>query len=224
MVAVEGGTFTMGATPEQGSNVYDNEKPAHLVTLSSFSICQTEVTQALWLAVMGTNPSYFSPRNGYEENLQSPVEWITWYDCQTFISKLNEITGKQFRLPTEAEWEFAARGGNLSQSYKYAGGNILDEVAWCSENNTRPHTVATKVPNELGLYDMSGNVSEWCQDWYGYYSGEDQTNPTGANTGSQHVIRGGGWVDVLHRDICRVSYRGYNGSTLVNSLGLRLAL
>ena len=232
MVAVEGGTFTMGATAEQGSDALAIEKPAHQVTLSSYSIGETEVTQALWVAVMGSNPSYFSPRNSYTENLQRPVEYVSWNDCQTFISRLNELTGKTFRLPTEAEWEYAARGGNRSQGYKYAGSNDINTVAWywfnipSQSSGTEGYgtqAVATKAPNELGLYDMSGNVWEWCQDWYGSYSSESQTNPTGPTSGSYRVFRGGGWTN--DAEYCRVSDRPCNYPTCTfEFLGLRLAL
>ena len=185
MMYVKGGTFTMGATSEQGSEADSDEKPTHSVTLSSFYICKYEVTQAVWEAVMGSNPSY---RKG--ANL--PVESVSWDDCQTFIRKLNALTGKNFRLPTEAEWEFAARGGNNSRGYKYAGSNNIETVAWYQGNSgNKTHVVGTKSPNELGLYDMSGNVWEWCQDRYGSYSGASQTNPTGASSGSNRVLRGG---------------------------------
>ena len=226
MVAVEGGTFTMGATAEQGSDAYDEENPAHDVTLSSYSIGQTEVTQALWQAVMGSNPSYF------KGNLQRPVEKVSWNDCQTFITKLNQLTGKTFRLPTEAEWEFAARGGKQSQGYKYAGSNTIGDVAWYWDNipsqtsgnaGYGTQTVATKAPNELGLYDMSGNVWEWCQDWHGSYSSDAQTNPTGPSTGSYRVHRGGSWGNDARG--CLVSLRSGSTPTLSNYyLGLRLAL
>lgn len=218
MVAVEGGTFMMGGTAEQGDDAYTNEFPVHQVTLSSYSIGQTEVTQALWQAVMGSNPSNFTG------NLQRPVERVSWNDCQTFITKLNQLTGKNFRLPTEAEWEFAARGGKRSQGYKYAGGNTIGDVAWYSSNSSSTtHAVATKAPNELGLYDMSGNVLEWCQDRYGSYTSDAQTNPTGPSSGSCRVRRGSGWHDVARG--CRVSRRrddDPSGTDLV--LGLRLAL
>ena len=185
MVYVSGGTFTMGATSEQGSDAYNDEKPVHSVTLSSFYICKYEVTQALWNAVMGSNPS-----NWKGDDL--PVETVSRDDCQTFIRKLNALTGKNFRLPTEAEWEFAARGGNNSRGYKYAGSNNIETVAWYQGNSgNKTHVVGTKSPNELGLYDMSGNVWEWCQDRYGSYSGASQTNPTGASSGSNRVLRGG---------------------------------
>jgi len=224
MVAVEGGTFTMGATTEQGSDARDGEKPAHQVTLSSYCIGQTEVTQALWLAVMGSNPSRFTG------NLQRPVETVSWNDCQTFISKLNQMIGKNFRLPTEAEWEYAARGGNRTRGYKYAGSNNIDDVAWNYANSMAldpyyygTYTVATKAPNELGLYDMSGNVREWCQDWYGSYSSSAQTNPTGPASGSYRVYRGGSWGNSAR--YCRVSFRLNSApSDSYDYLGLRLAL
>ena len=187
MVYVSGGTFTMGATSEQGSEAYDNEKPTHSVTLSSYYICKYEVTQALWRAVMGSNPSFFKGDN-------LPVEYVSWNDCQTFINRLNSYTGRNFRLPTEAEWEFAARGGNYSRHYKYSGSNYISDVGWYDDNSgNRTHPVGTKQANELGLYDMSGNVWEWCSDWYGSYSFYSQNDPTGPNSGSYRVNRGGGW-------------------------------
>ena len=147
MVYVSGGTFTMGATSEQGSDAYDDEKPTHSVTLSSFYLCKYEVTQALWRAVMGNNPSYVKGNN-------LPVENVSWNDCQTFISRLNNLTGKNFRLPTESEWEYAARGGNRSRGYKYSGSNVLSDVAWyCDNSGEKTHPVGTKSSNELGLYD-----------------------------------------------------------------------
>ena len=234
MVAVEGGTFTMGATEEQGSDAYGSEKPVHQVTLSSYSIGQTEVTQELWLAVMGTNPSYFqtSTDPNYGANLQRPVESVSWNDCQDFIAKLNQLTGKTFRLPTEAEWEYAARGGNKSQGYKYAGSNNVGDVAWyianipsqtSGDSGYGTQTVATKAPNELGLYDMSGNVWEWCQDWYDYYSSDAQTNPTGPSIGSTVVFRGGSWQHGFLS--CRVSMRNNCGEMVTdNYIGLRLVL
>ena len=228
MVAIEGGTFTMGTTAEHAFDGW--ELPAHEVTLSSYCIGQTEVTQALWLAVMGSNPSYFSSRNNYDTNLQRPVEFVSWNDCQTFITKLNQLTGKTFRLPTEAEWEFAARGGNRSKGYKYSGSNNPDDVAWYwfnipshNEEYGTTQTVATKAPNELGLYDMSGNVFEWCQDRYGSYSSDAQTNPVGPSTGYGRVFRGGSWLN--HAYNCRVSLRvGYDPTSTVDCIGLRLAL
>ena len=219
MIAVEGGTFTMGATSEQGSDAYDDEKPAHQVTLSSYYIGKTEVTQELWQAVMGSNPSKFSGTN-------LPVEKVSWEDCQSFVIKLNELTGKNFRLPTEAEWEYAARGGNKSNGFKFSGGNNIAEVAWYSKNGNKiSHPVATKAPNELGIYDMSGNVWEWCSDWYSssYYTSSSQTNPTGPNSGSYRVYRGGSWSG--NDRYCRVSHRDSNyPSYRFNYVGLRLAL
>ena len=220
MVYVQGGSFTMGATSEQGSDAYDNEKPTHRVTLNNYYIGQTEVTQALWQAVMGNNPSKFTG------NLQRPVEDVSWDDCQEFIRKLNSITGQKFRLPTEAEWEYAARGGNKSRGYKYSGSNTLSDVAWYTDNSgSTTHPVATKSPNELGVYDMSGNVWEWCQDWYdeNYYSRSPQTNPQGPSSGSGRVGRGGGWGLIAWR--CRVSDRdGGDPDDGNDYLGLRLAL
>lgn len=217
MIPVEGGTFTMGATSEQGTDAFPGEKPAHSVTLSNYSIGQTEVTQALWLAVMGSNPSYF-------QGDQRPVEKVCWNDCQEFITKLNNITGQNFRLPTEAEWEYAARGGKQSRGYKYSGSNDISDVAWYGSNsNHKTHDVATKKPNELGIYDMTGNVWEWCQDWYGDYSSVSQTNPTGASSGSSRVHRGGSWSDDAR--LCRVSlHNGYNPINYFGFLGMRLAL
>jgi formylglycine-generating enzyme required for sulfatase activity len=219
MMPVEGGTFQMGATAEQGNDAYEWEKPAHSVTLSSYSIGQTEVTQALWQAVMGSNPSKW-----IGDNL--PVEQVSWNDCQTFITKLNQLTGQKFRLPTEAEWEFAARGGRQSKGYKYSGSNTLADVAWYDDNSGRKtHPVATKQPNELGLYDMSGNVYEWCQDWYysNYYSSSPSNNPTGPSSGSYRVSRGGSWYYFARS--WRVSYRiSSKPSDAGSHRGFRLAL
>ena len=217
MIAVEGGTFTMGATDEQASDAYSDEKPTHQVTLSSYYIGKTEVTQELWQAVMGSTPSNFSGTN-------LPVEKVSWDDCQTFITKLNSLTGKNFRLPTEAEWEFAARGGNKSLGYKYSGSNMLSNVAWFYDNSSsKTHPVGTKAPNELGIYDMSGNVMELCSDWYGSYSTGSQTNPIGPDSGSDRVRRGGSWF--YNARTCRVSYRASQNPTYRSvDLGLRLAL
>lgn len=198
MVKVEGGTFMMGATEEQGTDAFDREKPVHQVTLSDYYIGETVVTQELWMAVMGNNPSYWKVDD-------LPVEMVSWEDAQEFIEKLNRETGREFRLPTEAEWEYAARGGNKSQGYKYSGSDNLDEVAWYDGNSgDKIHPVKEKKANELGLYDMSGNVWEWCQDWYGEYSGKAQTNPQGPSSGVQRVCRGGCWLDDAR--YCRVSH------------------
>ena len=216
MVPVEGGTFTMGATSEQGSDVSDDEKPAHQVTLSDYYIGQTEVTQALWKAVMGSNPS-----DSKGDNL--PVEQVSWDDCQVFIQNLNQLTGKQFRLPTEAEWEYAARGGRKSRGYKYAGGNDIGLVAWYTGNSgNETHTVATKQANELGVYDMSGNVWEWCSDRYGDYRSSSQSDPQGSSSGYFRVYRGGSCY--CNAGDCRVSYRFFGTPDFrYNDLGLRLS-
>ena len=217
MVPVEGGTFTMGATSEQGSDALGAEYPAHQVTLSDYYIGQTEVKQALWKVVMGSNPSCHKGDN-------LPVESVSWNDCQVFIQKLNQLTGKQFRLPTEAEWEYAARGGRKSRGYKYAGGNNIGSVAWYYDNNSgnRTHTVATKQANELGVYDMSGNVWEWCSDRYGDYRSSSQSDPQGSSSGYFRVYRGGGCYDFAR--YCRVSIRFLDTPDLRdNYLGLRLS-
>ncbi len=221
MIFVEGGTFTMGASREQDKDATSYEQPSHQVTLSSFYIGKYEVTQELWEAVMGNNPSNF------KDNLQCPVESVSWNDCQEFITQLNRLTGRCFRLPTEAEWEYAARGGNRSQSYKYSGSNMLYASAWYTDNSgSTTHPVGQKIPNELGLYDLSGNVSEWCQDWYGSYSSRSQSNPTGpasVSSGSGRVYRGGGWGSSTRG--CRISYRSDGGAAYrYYSLGVRLAL
>jgi formylglycine-generating enzyme required for sulfatase activity len=220
MVKVEAGSFNMGATPEMRSlqYPYDDEKPDHRVTLTkNYYIGKYEVTQALWQVVMGNNPSRFKGDD-------LPVERVSWKRCQDFISKLNSLTGKRFRLPTEAEWEYAARGGNKSRGYRYSGSNTLDDVAWYGDNSgSKTHAVGTKQPNELGIYDMSGNVSEWCQDWRGSYSSSPQTNPTGAVSGSYRVDRGGSWL--YSAWFSRSSSRG--GRTpggRDGDLGLRLVL
>lgn len=215
MIPVEGGTFTMGATNEQIADANSNESPAHTVILSDYWIGETEVTQELWQAVMGSNPSF------HTGDLQYPVENVSWNECQEFISTLNELTGETFRLPTEAEWEYAARGGNQSYGYKYSGSNYCSDVAWYWSNTSSSQCVKTKEPNELGIYDMSGNVWEWCSDRYDVYYSYTQTNPTGPSSGSYRVFRGGSWdVDSQH---CRVSYRNfYSTDNGLIFIGLRL--
>ena len=249
MIKVQGGTFTMGCTSEQ-SDCYGDESPTHNVSLSNYYIGETEVTQALWRAVMGTNPSYF-------QGDSRPVEQVDWYDAVEFCNKLSSALGLQpyyninksvqdpnnssssdkkkfivtinsgangFRLPTEAEWEFAARGGNKTNRYQYAGSGDIGAVAWYSGNSgDRTCPVKTKQPNELGMYDMSGNVWEWCWDWKGNYSSYSQTNPTGPSSGSLRVYRGGSWSRIAR--YCRVSTRNDNTPGLRdNILGFRLAL
>ena len=217
MIKVEGGTFTMGATSEQGSDAHSGEKPTHQVTLSDYYIGETEVTQELWKAVMGSNPSNFSGTN-------LPVEKVSWDDCQIFITKLNQLTGKNFRLPTEAEWEYAARGGQKSRGYKYAGSNTLSDVAWYLDNSgSKTHPVKQKQANELGLYDMSGNVWEWCQDWYDNYGSAAQTNPTGSSSGFYRVNRGGSCYSIASR--CRVASRSNLPSGIRDiDIGFRVVL
>ena len=228
MVDVEGGTYMMGvdsAAVLVGSADID-ELPAHEVTVSSFSIAETEVTQELWQAVMGTNPSNFA------DDPKRPVEQVSWEDCQMFIARLNELTGENFRLPTEAEWEFAARGGNMANGTLYSGGEIIEDVAWyftnsyavgSEDSNFGTHVVATKQANELGLYDMSGNVFEWCSDWYGAYDEQPQTDPAGPEMGARRIIRGGSWYSINR--YCRITSRNSEAPTNKGyNLGFRLAL
>ena len=247
MIQVEGGTFTMGSVydPLDGITDYADEEPAHSVTLTTYSIGETEVTQELWKAVMGSDSpaswgEYMKKDDYYP---QRPAEFMTWGDCQTqsigdcqtFISKLNELTGKNFRLPTEAEWEYAARGGNRSKGYMYSGSNDVGEVAWYSgnlvdvEGKTKTHDVKTKKANELGIYDMSGNVLEWCNDWYDddYYGNSPGENPQGpdqAETSANHrVSRGGGWGHKA--EFCRVAKRfSLEQDKCASNYGFRLCL
>jgi formylglycine-generating enzyme required for sulfatase activity len=218
MLPVKGGTFRMSDT--------------YQVTLSDFEIAKYPVTQKLWQEIMGNNPSHFKGDD-------LPVENVNWDDCQQFLKKLNEkFPGKTWRLPTEAEWEFAARGGTLSKGYEYAGSNQLDEAGWfwensgdkalsgewkselLTQNKCRTHPVGQKKANELGIHDMSGNVWEWCQDWYGPYPNGPQTNPRGPKTGDYRVNRGGSWLD--RAQYCRVSYRNSNTPSYRNFyLGFR---
>lgn len=205
MVRVEHGSFTMGAA---NSNL--DERPMHRVTLTSdYYIGETQVTQELWKAVMGNNPS---KHIGYNH----PVDAVSWDDCQTFIRKLNlrlaeQLAGKRFSLPTEAEWEYAARGGNKSNGFEFAGSNNIDYVAWYKGNsNSHTHPVKTKRPNVLGLYDMSGNVMEWCSDWHNdvYYHVSPSSNPPGPNWGKERVLRGGSFAN--DSKFCRISCRAHN--------------
>lgn len=218
MVKVEGGTFMMGATPEM-KNSWTEERPIHQVTLTNdYYIGKYEVTQSLWCALMDNNPSYFKGDN-------LPVEQVSWDDCQKFIYKLNDITGRKFRLPTEAEWEYAARGGKKSRGYQYSGSNKISDVAWYSSNSEhKTQPVGLKLANELGLYDMSGNVDEWCFDRFGFYSALSQTNPLGADDGICRVYRGGSWEQTA--GFCRSSDRSNYGTSKnrIYNLGFRLAL
>ncbi len=241
MVEVEGGTFMMGVDQQVGYAY-----PAHEVTLSTYSIGQTEVTQELWVAVMGSNPSYFneygnadvhSNHNSWDAgiNLQRPVDCVNYGDCLAFCAKLNEMTGLNFRIPTEAEWEFAARGGNLTHGYEYAGSDSINDVAWWKEtipsstlwtDGWGTQTVATKAPNELGIYDMSGNVEEWCYDWFASYSStaEPLTNPTGPATGTQRAKRGGTCTNQYAYSLIVYYRQPQNPDARGNTRGLRLAL
>jgi formylglycine-generating enzyme required for sulfatase activity len=240
----------MGCTPEQGDDCHIPtinflietmgrypEKPAHRVTVGDFYIGKYEVTQRQWKQVMGVenNPSHF-------KGDELPVENVSWIDIQEFIQRLNKLTGKKYRLPTEAEWEYAARGGVKSRGYKYVGSNTIGDVAWYYENsgnkvldennyrsddieknNNMTHPVGTKQPNELGIYDMSGNVWEWVNDWYGEYSESAKTNPQGSSSGSYRVIRGGCWYIIA--ESCRVSFRNNgNPDSRFYDIGFRLAL
>ena len=217
MIPVDGGTFSMGC-PSEKPNCYDREKPVHSINISSYSIGKYEVTQAQWEAIMGSNPSHFRGCNN------CPVEQVSWINVQEFIRKLNLKTGKRYRLPTEAEWEYAARGGNKSEGYEFSGSDSLSAVGWYNENSRgETHPVGTKLSNELGIYDMSGNVQEWCSDWYGAYNSSSQSNPKGPLSGTNRVLRGGYWhfVNVY----CRVSSRNYLDSYgMLNNIGFRLAL
>lgn len=217
MKGVQGGVFTMGATSGQGGDFDRDEEPVRRVAVSSFRMGQTEVTQRLWQAVMGGNPSKYSGDN-------RPVENVSWTDCQKFITRLNAMTGKRFRLPTEAEWEYAARGGNRSRDCKYAGSDNVGDVAWFErEDGTGTYDVGAKQPNELDLYNMSGNVREWCQDWYGPYGSQPQANPSGPSSGYVRVVRGGSWADGAW--LGRVSCRNNADPTYNNPYcGLRLVL
>ena len=217
MMPVKAGAFFMGAAAEQEATL-DDEKPAHLVFLTEdYYMGETEVTQELWYAVMGSNPGLFTG-----ENL--PVENVSWNDCRQFIMELNNLTGEQFRLPSEAEWEYAARGGNKGMDYVFSGSNTVDEVAWHNVNSggkTQP--VKTKAPNELGIYDMSGNVWEWCQDWYGNYPNKPISNPFGPISGTDRVFRGGSCYNPawLSRSTMRL-YSNPDFRSMI--LGLRLVL
>ncbi|MCK9453493.1 MAG: SUMF1/EgtB/PvdO family nonheme iron enzyme [Bacteroidales bacterium] len=220
MVLVKGGTFKMGCTNEQGNDCDDEEKSTHQVTVSDYYIGKYEVTQQQWKAIMGKSPSY----NKNCDNC--PVEVVSWNDIQKFIKKLNRKTDKNYRLPTEAEWEYAARGGAQSRGYKYAGSNNLGDVGWYGENSGyKTHPVGQKKANELGIYDMSGNVWEWCSDWYdlNYYSSSPRTNPQGAASGFLRVVRGGSWLDAAQD--CRVGFRFiFTPVGRIYFIGFRLAV
>lgn len=222
MKLVKGGTFQMGS---EDSDAFGDEKPVHGVTLSSFYIGETEVTQSFWKAVMCAEQASSSWTDEFGRGDNYPAYRVSWNDCQDFIHKLNDLTGYNFRLPTEAEWEFAARGGNSGIGYKYAGGNSIGDLAWYQDNSGRKtHEVKTKSPNELGLYDMNGNVWEWCGDyWKSNYDNGSQTNPKGPSSGTDRVLRGGSWDNIPR--LCRVSSRrGRNPGDWNYYIGLRLCL
>ena len=226
MVLVEGGTYMMGNPDRDRNDEYAEDVP-HEVTLSSFYICKYEVTEALWTAVMGGNPSKYPSGDNY------PVEQVNWYDCQDFVEKLSELTGRHFRLPTEAEWEYAARGGQRSRGYRYSGSYNLDEIGWHVGNTHRnKKEVGTQKPNELGLYDMTGNVNEWCQDKFGndYYRHSPTTNPQGPDRSSEkdnRCQRGGSVCDDDKYDYLKVYHRPRGGLPPESKYfmdGLRLAM
>jgi formylglycine-generating enzyme required for sulfatase activity len=199
MIWVEGGTFIMGCN-EEDDDCMDREFPRHEVTISGYYISKYVVTQKEWIASMGKVLSYYSGDD-------FPVHSTSWNLVQSYISKLNAYTGKNYRLPTEAEWEYAARGGNKSHTYKYSGSNNINEVAWYIGNTNSLNKVGKKTPNELGIYDMSGNIMEWCGDYYGEYPYESQINPLGPELSTKRVWRGGGWY--LHAELSRTTFRGY---------------
>ncbi len=222
MVKVKGGSFTMNMElPLTPTGVLFQDSTLD-VTVADYSIGQTEVTQALWQAVMGNNPSYFSSNEifmvekegEFEDDLNRPVEWVSWDDCQAFIEKLNELTGRHFRIPTEAEWEFAARGGNKTHGYPYAGSDNIDDVAWCLGNtDNMTHPVGQKKPNELGLYDMSGNVREWCLNSISFRMADGTSY-------AYRIVRGGSYYYK-----CFVWYRDRATQTVrASDIGLRLAM
>ena len=234
MVKVEGGTFEMGATAEQGSDASSDEQPTHMVTLSAYHMSKYEITQAQWKAVMGTtieqqrdkrDEDEFEldpPSKLYGVGDNYPMYHVSWKEAKAFCEKLSQKTGKTYVLPTEAQWEFAARGGKNSKAYKYSGSNTLGDVAWYDDNSDgNTHEVGTKTKNELGIYDMSGNVKEWCADVFGEYSSDDVTDPAGLSAGSDRVIRGGGRSS--YDSSCRVSFRESDYSDLrTGSLGFRV--
>ncbi len=219
MQRVEGGVFVMGGTREQHRENIASDLPAHTVSLDAYYIASTEVTQALWQTVMKgwyVSDEWHTPNH--------PITDVNWYDCQNFVKRLDSITGMPFRLPTEAEWEFAARGGNKSKGFRYAGGNVVDSVSWGLNNaGFRTHSVGCRKANELGLHDMTGNVSEWCSDWYGRYYLGTEPNPKGAMEGTLKVVRGGSFDNCEDNSyLSRREY--YNPEQTMNYCGLRLAL
>ena len=218
MIKVEAGSFIMGCTSEQEGACYNYEKPYHRVTITQdYYIGKFEVTQELYEAVMGTNPSNWKA-------FDRPVENVSWNDAQKFCAELSRMTGRRFSLPTEAEWEYAARGGKKSTGAKYSGSSSVANVAWYDGNSgSQTHPVGRLCANELGIYDMNGNVWEWCYDWYGNYSSGSQTDPMGPGSGSDRVLRGGSWYGFANS--CRVATRNSNPPSYRNSYnGFRVVL
>ena len=234
MIFVEGGTFVMGCTPEQ-SDCFNSEKPAHNVSLSDFYMGKYPITQKLWYIVMGS--SIQQQRSLAERNTlcgegdDYPMYFVNYEECEAFCNKLNTLLsnllpeGYKFGLPAEAQWEYAARGGKKSNGYKYSGGNSINNFAWNYDNsNKTTYPVGKKMPNELTIYDMSGNVWEWCSDWYdvNYYGSSPSIDPKGPNSGTLRVIRGGAWNEAATR--CRVSNRGNSSNYRLNRIGFRICL
>lgn len=215
MIYVEGGEFMMGATSEQSSDAFDSELPVRRVRLDSYYICECEVTQEQWETVMGTTVVEQAVKAGYEYlelygiGPDYPMYYVSWVEAKAFCQELSRMTGRTYSLPTEAQWEYAARCGKKTDGSKYSGGNSIDDVAWYWDNSgDTAHPVKTKRPNALGLYDMSGSVLEWCYDWYSSsYNANDTDNPTGPSTGVERVLRGGSWF--TRARYCRVSHRSY---------------
>ena len=229
MVFVEGGTFMMGCTEEQGSDCRNDERPAHSVTVSSFYIGKYPVTQGQWTAIMGTTISQQRDLAGVNQAIRGesdnhPMYYVSWEETQEFVRRLNDSTGMNYRLPTEAEWEFAARGGTQSRGFKYSGSSIMTNAGWFNNNSgSGTHPVGTKQPNELGIHDMSGNVWEWCSDRYGAYSETPKSDPTGATVGTRRVMRGGSWGSPASQ--CRITYRNnFPPGTRNSNDGFRMAL
>ena len=220
MISIPSGSFEMGC-PDGDSDCWSAESPQHTVSISSFKMSAYEVTQGQWEAVMGSNPSIFDSCGS-----DCPVEQVSWNDIQDFIDELNAQTGKNYRLPTEAEWEYAARAGTTTKWYCGDSESCLDDIAWYYDNSgNKTHPVGQKTPNAWGLYDMSGNVLEWVQDWYDryYYDTSPSTNPEGPSSGSLRMLRGGSWYDSA--SFCRSSIRlsSFPSSGIIY-VGFRLAL